>query len=403
MNNVLKRIGEKEKKYVMEVLDTDFRSSKGSMMMTRLEETIASIFGVKYAISHINGTATLHSAIAAAGVRAGDEVIVPPLTMSSTAFSVLQNNGIPVFADVDEKTFNISTKSIEKCITKKTKAIMPVSLYGLPCDSIEINRIANQYGLVVIEDNAECFMGKINGIPAGKLSDMASFSFQSSKHLTSGEGGIIITNNEKYANQVRKFSSLGYAGVGASKGKISKQDIQNPEYERHCCMGWNYRMPELCAAVVLGQLEHYEDLIQRRKDVAEMFIEEMKHYAWITPQYTPEGFENSYWTLAAKLDIDKISWESFRNKFIENGGDGVYSAWQLSYLEPMFRNMVFEGREIFFKEPFNSYNANQYSKGICPVAEKLQPRMLQFKTNYWDFSLAEKQANALKKTLRALN
>ena len=134
-----------------------------------------------------------------------------------------------------------------------------------------------------------------------------------------------------------------------------------------------------------------------------MFIEEMKHYAWITPQYTPEGFENSYWTLAAKLDIDKISWESFRNKFIENGGDGVYSAWQLSYLEPMFRNMVFEGREIFFKEPFNSYNANQYSKGICPVAEKLQPRMLQFKTNYWDFSLAEKQANALKKTLRALN
>ena len=132
MKNLIKRIGEREQQYVQEVLETNFRSSLGSVMMRRLEEAFAKKFGVKYAISHVNGTATLHSAIAAAGVGVGDEVIVPPLTMSSTAFAVLQNNAVPVFADVEEDTFNISPKAVEALITDKTRAIMPVSLYGLP-------------------------------------------------------------------------------------------------------------------------------------------------------------------------------------------------------------------------------------------------------------------------------
>ena len=403
MKSLIKRIGESEKKYVSEVLDTDFRSSKGSMMMTRVEQKFAELFGARYAISHVNGTATLHSAIAAAGVEAGDEVIVPPLTMSSTAFGVLQNNAVPIFADVDERTFNISPDAIRNCVTDRTRAIIPVSLYGLPCDAVEINKIAKEYHLAVIEDNAECFMGKIDGNIAGTLSDMASFSFQSSKHLTSGEGGMIITNNEEYANKVRRFSSLGYAGVGAMKGKITKKDIQNPDYERHCSMGWNYRMPEICSAVILGQLEHCEELVQRRIEVANMFRTEIEKYSWLIPQYIPDGFENSYWTLAVQLDTKKIGWNRFRDKFIENGGDGIYSAWQLTYLEPMIRDMALQGREVFFKEPFNIYNPKRYEKGICPIAEKLQPRMLQFKTNYWDFTDAEKQAEILKKTLKELD
>lgn len=401
--SVIKRISEAERKYVLEALETDFRSSKGSTMMTRLEHKFAEMFGAKYAISHINGTATLHSAVAAAGVGPGDEVIVPPLTMSSTTFGVVQNNAVPVFADVDEKTFNISPDSIRKCITEKTKAIIPVSLYGLPCDSEEIMRIAKENNLVVIEDNAECFMGRINGKPAGIASDMASFSFQSSKHLTSGEGGMIITDNEEYATRIRRFSSLGYAGVGAAKGKITKQDIQSPDYERHCSMGWNYRMPELCSAVALGQLEHAEELVQRRRDSAKLFLEAMKGCAWLVPQYEPEGYENSYWTLAVQLDIDTISWSRFRQTFVKNGGDGIYAAWQLTYLEPMFKNMVLEGREIFFQKPFNENERNRYEKGLCPVAEKLQPRMIQFKTNYWDFSAAKRQAEILHQTIRELS
>lgn len=402
MKELLQRIGEKERAYVLEVLNTDFHSSQGSMMMSRLEQAFAKKFNVKYAISHVNGTATLHSAVAAAGVGAGDEVIVPPLTMSSTAFAVLQNNAIPVFADVDPDTFNISPEAIRKCITAKTKAIIPVSLYGLPCDSIEIMKIAKEYNLKVIEDNAECFMGEIAKHFAGVFSDMASFSFQSSKHLTSGEGGMIITNDEELATHIRRFSSLGYAGVGAGKGKITKTDIQDPSYERHCSMGWNYRMPELCSAVALAQLEHADELVQRRIDVAALFIKQMEDCDWIKIQAVPAGYRHSYWTLAVQLNTEKISWHEFRDAFKENGGDGIYSAWQLTYLEPMFKNMVLEGREIFFKEPFSTFDRSKYQKGICPVAEKLQPQMLQFKTNYWDWEEAEEQAAILKKTILIL-
>ncbi len=402
METLLHRIGEKERQYVLEVLDTDFRSSKGSMMMTRVEKACAEKIGMRYAISHVNGTATLHSAVAAAGVGPGDEVIVPPLTMSSTTFAVLQNNAVPVFADVEEDTFNISPKAIRKCITNKTKAIMPVSLYGLPCKSEEIRKIADEYHLKVIEDNAECFMGKIHGNFAGVHSHFASFSFQSSKHLTSGEGGMVLTDSEELANHVRRFSSLGYAGVGAGKGKITKTDIQDPAYERHCSMGWNYRMPELCAAVVLAQIEHADELVERRQAVARLFIQQMDGCDWLLPQVTPEGYENSYWTLAVQLDTEKVSWHKFRDTFRSNGGDGIYSAWQLTYLEPMFQQEMLEGRELFFHKPFNTIDIRMYRQGLCPVAEKLQPRMLQFKTNYWDWEQAEKQADVLKKTIQQL-
>ena len=175
--SLMHRISEKERQYVMEVLDTDFRSSKGSMMMTRLEQAFAKKFGIKHAISHVNGTSTLHSAVAAAGVGPGDEVIVPPLTMSSTTFAILQNNAVPVFCDVNEETFNLDPQKLRSCITDKTKAVMPVSLYGLPCDSKAINAIAKEYGLVVIEDNAECFGGKVDWKYAGTQSPMASYSF----------------------------------------------------------------------------------------------------------------------------------------------------------------------------------------------------------------------------------
>ena len=403
MKKLINRIAENERKYVLEVLDTDFCSSKSSMMMTRLEQYFAKVFDVNYAISHINGTATLHCAIAAAGVNAGDEVIVPPLTMSSTTFAVLQNNAVPVFADVDEKTFNIDPKSIRENITDKTKAIMPVSLYGLPCDSQEIRRIANEYGIKVIEDNAECLGGKINGIYAGKFSHMTSFSFQSSKHITSGEGGMVITDDETLAMNLRRFSCLGYAGVGAKKGKITRDDIQSPEYERHCSMGWNYRLPELCAAVALAQMERMEELVSRREDVAGLFMSKIEDCEWLTPQFVPKGYENSYWTLAVQLDTDHVPWHEFRDKYRDNGGDGIYAAWQLAYLEPMFQQTVLEGREIFFHEPFNSRAISQYKRGLCPVAEKLQPRMLQFKTNYWNWEEAEKQADILTKTIRYFN
>lgn len=394
------RIFGNELKYVREVLDSSFRSSKGSVMMRRFEEAFASRLGSAYAISFVNGTATMHAALEAWGVGPGDEVIVPPLTMSATTFAVLQANATPVFADVDPDTFQISPSSIEKCITPNTRAIITVALYGLSPDMDPIMEMARKHNLLVIEDNAECFLGTYKGRMVGTLGHCASFSFQSSKHLTSGEGGIVITDNQELAENMRKVQSLGYAGVSATKGKITKIDIQDPDYSRHVSLGWNYRMAELCCAVALAQVENIDQLVQRRIDVAQLFDRAIQGFeSWFIPQKVPDGYGHSYWTWVARIEHPSITWYQFRDRFIELGGDGVYAAWKLTYLEPMFSEMKLLGREKFI----TLSNRVLYSEGNCPVAERLQPRLVQFKTNYWNIEDAKKQAETLAKTLASFH
>ena len=396
MMELEKRIFGNEKKYIEEVLESEFGNSKASVMMKRVEEAFAKRFGVKYAISHINGTATMHSILEAKGIGAGDEVIIPCLTMGSTTFVVLQANATPVFADVDPDTFVIDPKSIEGRITDKTKAIITVALYGLSPDMDPIMSLAKKRNLLVIEDNAQCFLGEYKGNLAGTIGHAASFSFQSSKHLTSGEGGMVITNDLELAEGVRKVSSLGYAGVNASKAKITKKEIQDPDYSRHVMLGWNYRMPELCAAVALAQVENIDLLVERRIKVAELYKEAIKGCDWLAPQKVGKEYKNSYWTYVVKLEHPKVTWHQFRDKYMELGGDGIYAAWKLTYLEPMFENMSLLGRQKFISEK----NKKSYKKGLCPNAEMIYPKLLQFKTNYWKLEDAEKQTDILKKTIK---
>ncbi|MDO6351095.1 DegT/DnrJ/EryC1/StrS family aminotransferase [Synechococcus sp. YX-04-1] len=395
------RISKNEEKYVLDVLNKEFRSSSGAYYMKKLEDLFCLKYRVKHAISFVNGTATMHCALEALGIGVGDEVIVPPLTMSATTFAVLQANATPIFADVLEATFNIDPESIKKRITNRTKAIITVSLYGLSAEMKEIKRIADEHNIAVIEDNAECFYGKYDNDWAGKIGDCASYSFQSSKHLTSGEGGMVTTDNDQLAEKIRQIQSLGYAGVSAKKSKISKIDIQDPKYKRHVSMGWNYRMPELCSAVALGQVERMEELVQRRVDVANIYLNETEQYHnWFRPQSVPKNCEHSYWTWACVNEREDLSWYDIRNTFIEFGGDPVYAAWELTYLEPMFQNNKLLGREnLLTKEAQKTYK-----KGSCPIAESLQPRLFQFKTNYWEKSThkAQAQAKILKKTLGSL-
>ncbi len=392
----MKRVFGNELKYLIEVLDSGFRSSEGAKMMLQFEKAFAERFDSKYAISFVNGTATMHAALEAWGIAPGDEVIVPPLTMSATAFAVLQANATPVFADVDPDTFLISAPSISSRITSKTKAIITVALYGLSPDMDPIMELARENDLLVIEDNAQCFLGSYKGRMAGTLGHCASFSFQSSKHLTSGEGGVVITDNFEFAEKIRRVQSLGYAGVSADKGKITKRDIQDPDYSRHVTMGWNYRMAELCCAVALAQVENINELVERRIAVADLYDKAIQGYEeWFIPQKVDDDYGHSYWTWVARLNRSDINWYQFRDRFMELGGDGVYAAWKLTYLEPMFHDMNLLGREKYISEN----NKAMYREGLCPIAEKVQPRLLQFKTNYWDFDVAQKQAEILSKTL----
>jgi len=357
-----------------------------------MEKKFAELHNVNYAINHVNGTQTMHTALVALGIGKGDEVIVPPLTMSSTAIAVLQNGSIPVFADVDEETFNIDPNSIMERITSKTKAVMPVALYGLSPDYDEIRKICDSENLYLIEDNAEALLAKYKGKKVGEFGDFASFSFQASKHVTCGEGGILITNNEEFADKARKFSSLGYAGVGPKQGKISRNDIQNPNYSRHVSLGFNYRMSEVNAAVILGQLERVEELIEQRISVAKLFNKVLEGQTLLKRQNEPDGYLNTYWSYSVVLDTKnpEKDWYRFRDLFQKNGGDGFYAAWKLSYLEPLFLNVI-QGWDGVWQK---------YKKGLCSNAEYLQPRMIQFKTNYWNLSEAEKQAEILTQTIK---
>ncbi|MGO9975691.1 MAG: DegT/DnrJ/EryC1/StrS family aminotransferase [Solirubrobacteraceae bacterium] len=384
-SGMLARISELERRYVEEVLATDFRTSRGSVMTNRLERAWAQAHAVDFAIAFVNGTATMHAGLLAKAIGPGDEVIVPPLTMASTTFVVLQAGATPVFADVDAETFQISPRSIRERVSEHTKAIIPVDLYGLSPEMDEIMAIAVECDLFVVEDAAQTMGSTYKGRNVGSIGHMGSFSLQSSKHLTSGEGGIVTTNDEELANAVRRVNSLGYAGVGAMKGKITKDDIQDPSYSRHVSFGFNYRMPELCAAVALAQFERREELVRRRVDVARLFGDAAGGCDWLLPQRTPAHCTNSYWTWAVRIEHPDHSWRHFRDHFRRLGGDGIYGAWKLTYLEPVF------ARE------------ERYPPGLCPVAERLQPRLLQFKTSYWDWAKAQEQASILRRTIEDLS
>jgi perosamine synthetase len=396
----MKRIGNQEREYTEEVLRSEFRTSQLTNMTTRFERAFSKRFGMAFAISHINGTATMHSALAAAGIGPDDEVIVPPLTMASTTLVALYQSAIPVFVDVHPDTFTINPEKIEEALSPRTKAIIPVAVYGLPPDLDPIMDIAKKHNLTVIEDDAECYLGYYKGRVAGSIGHMASFSLQASKHLTAGEGGVVLTNDEVLADRVRAFSILGYDIVRAKEGKITKDVLQSPDYARHTSFGFKYKMPDLCAAVALGQLERLEELVKARKQCAETVSAVIQNCSWLKPQAVPPGFEHSYYTFAMRLLTNRVdfTWHDFRKKFMALGGDGFYAAWLPTYREPMWKTDDFRVRNVVDKNgSYESFLA--FYRDKCPVTEEIQPQIIQMKTNYLDDERRNRQADILHRTI----
>jgi perosamine synthetase len=383
------RISEREYQYVKQALDGGFPGSTDVNFTARLEETFAKRFDCRYAISHCNGTATIHSALASAGIEVDDEVIVPPLTFASTSLAVLHQNAVPIFADIDPQTFNIDPESIRQRITPRTKAIITVALYGLSPDMDPIMKLAAEHDLVVIEDAAQCFLGQYKGRTVGSIGHFGSFSFQNSKHITCGEGGMVTTNDREYADRVAQFASLGFGLVkaGAGKSLIDKRAIVHPSFKRHTSFGFNYRMGDLSAAVALAQLERLEDFVEWRTKSATALDQVVRDCSWLQPQHVPEDCLHSYWAYVVKLDTDNdaVTWDHFYDKYVELGGNGFYGAWSLTYLEPIFQDGTI---------------GTKYESGICPVAERIQPQLMQFKTNLGNQEAINRQADILAETIR---
>ena len=337
MGDLSWRFDEREYAYIKEVLDSGFASGTSGNMNTRLEMEFSKKIGREFAITFNSGTTTLHSALWAMGVRYGDEVILPPLTVISCMNAVLYCNAIPVFADIDPDTFLLDPGSVREKITSKTKAIMPVHLYGQVCNMSEIMAIAREHDLGVVEDCAQCYLGTHKGKIGGTIGDMGSWSFENSKHLTTGDGGIIACDDEALGDRIRKLNSQGFRNATAISGKIrvSKDLFQNPAYKRHTSFGFMYRLPEVAAAMGLAQLEKLDWFVQKRKQMAALYHDVIKTTGceWLIPQMVPAGDEHSYYTFAAKFLKDDVAWTDFRKKHVEYGGDGCYAAWALCYQE----------------------------------------------------------------------
>ena len=377
----------KELEYLARALDSETPENKEFPWVQKFEESFASKIGSKYAIAVNSGTSGLHAALYAAGVSAGDEVIQPATTVVMDAYVTCHLGAVPVFVDIDPTSWNIDARKIEEKITDKTKAIIVVSLYGLPVDIEPIMIIARKYNLTVIDDSAETLMCKYKGDVAGTHADFGVYSFEKSKHMTSGsEGGMVITNNEKYAMLTRKFAGIGYKGLTASTGRTSLASsvYQNPDYERFDTIGFNYRMNAITAAVGLAQLERIDHLVERRKVIGTMFLEAVKDCSWLETQEIPNYSEHGYFTFGMRYlgaEERKISWKDFYNRYKKMGGDGFYACWKNPYLEPSLKGRTM-GEQTF-------------ELGLCPIAEQYQAQLMVFKTNYRDLSKARHQCQLL--------
>ncbi|MDD5021348.1 MAG: DegT/DnrJ/EryC1/StrS family aminotransferase [Endomicrobiaceae bacterium] len=230
-----------EKKYVDDCLNTGWISSAGKYV-SEFEKAFAKYCGCKYAVSVTSGTTALHLALSAVGIKQNDEVIIPSFTMIACAFAVCYTGAKPVFVDIDDKTWNIDTAKIEEKITKKTKAIMPVHMFGNPCNMKEIIRIAKKYKLHIIEDCAQAHGAEYNGKKVGGFSSISAFSFFANKNLTTGEGGMVLTNNKKYYDKCRYLRNMSYS-------------LTKPKTYEHDEIGFNYRMTNLQGAIGLAQVE----------------------------------------------------------------------------------------------------------------------------------------------------
>lgn len=305
------QIGEEEIEAVVKVLKSGVLTHGlgAGPMVTKFEKGFAKFVKAKHAIAVNTGTAALHSAIAEDGIKPGDEVILPSFTFVATAEVVVFAGAKPVFVDIDPETYNISPEEIEKAITKKTKVVMPVDLYGLPADMQPIREIADKHGLTIIEDAAQAHGATYKGKPPGTFADAACWSFYASKNMTTGEGGIITTNNDEMAEKARFMRSHG-----------------EKEKYKSIMLGHNYRMPEIQAAIGCMQLEKLPKFLAKRRENAERLTEILRKAENLQLPIEPKGCEHSWYLYTVRLkdakeeERDKIA-EELRRMGI---GTGVY-------------------------------------------------------------------------------
>lgn len=317
---------------VVDVLKSDFLTT--GPQIAEFEQTVADYVGAKYAVAISNGTSALHAACFAAGIRPGDEVITTPLTFAASANCVLYCGGTPVFADVDPKTYNIDPEDIRRKITDRTKAIIAVHLAGQPCDMDAIHSIAREHGLIVIEDGAHALGSVYKGKKVGSLSDMTTFSFHPVKPITTGEGGMIATDNEDFYKKMVLFRSHG---ITRDDSIMTRND--GPWFYQQFDLGYNYRITDIQCALGCSQMKKLDRFLARRKEIVARYNEAFADCDNIITPYQLSDTESGWhlYIVQVKNCDRRQVFENMREK-----GIGVNVHYIPVYMHPYYQEHGYE-------------------------------------------------------------
>jgi len=340
-----------EQKEVIKVMESQMLTLLHGEYVKKFEKDFASYHGVKHAIGINTGTAALHIAIAALDIGPGDEVIVPPFTFIATASSILHNNAIPIFADIDNKSYTLDPKSVKEKITDKTKAIIPVHLAGIAANMNELKEIANDHGIFIIEDACQSIGAKCNNKKVGSIGDIGCFSFYPSKNITTGEGGMVITNNDDLAEQCKLIRHHG-----------------EPSWYVYNRLGYNYRMTEIQGAIGGVQLKKMDDFIKIRNENARYLTEGIQDVEGIDPPYVPKYCEPAfnYWIGRIHPSIIHMN----KMEFLEN-----FPKSKILYPKPLYKTKLFQEKIAYPKGcpwscPYYGRDIN-YKDISLPIVEQV--------------------------------
>jgi perosamine synthetase len=330
-----------EKKYLLECIETGWISSEGPFV-AQFEEAFASRVNRKHGVAVANGSGALDIAVKAVGIGAGDEVIMPTFTIISPAASVVRQGAIPVLVDSDPVTWNMDVNQIEDMITPRTKAILVVHIYGLPVDMDPVLDIARRHGLLVIEDAAEMHGQTYNGRPCGSFGDISIFSFYPNKHVTTGEGGMLVVDDAHLADRCRSLRNLCF---------------QPQRRFVHEELGWNYRMTNMQAALGLAQLERLDEFVIRKRAMGQRYTELLKDIANVQlPLPATTYADNIYWVYGIVLGDDVPLDAEAAMKRLGEAGVGTRPFFWPMHEQPIFKEL------------------GLFSGDSHPVAEKLARR-----------------------------
>lgn len=313
-----------EKKYLNECIDTGWISSEGPFVK-ELEDKFSKKVGRKYGIAVCNGTAALEAAVIALGIGKGDEVIMPSFTIISCASAIIRAGAIPVLIDSEPDTWNMCAEKIKEKITKRTKAIMVVHIYGLPVDMDPVLKLAEEHNLKIIEDAAELIGQTYRGKPCGSFGDASTFSFYPNKHITTGEGGMIVTDNEETAERCRSLRNLCF--------KPGKRFV-------HDELGFNFRMTNMQAALGLAQYERLDEFVIKKRHIGKLYTELLKDItSFNLPLEETDYAKNIYWVYGIVLkDTAGMNAEDVMKKLGEKK-IGTRPFFYPMHLQPVFKKM----------------------------------------------------------------